>query len=711
MKQTAFVPRWHIEADFPSARLAPVATAESWRKEVHRPIYHVHKWWATRLGSVFRQILVSTSTPMGTDGARDRPVVLDPFMGSGTTIGEALKLGMRAIGCDINPVSYFMVKTALALPPRADLVQAFERVRASVAEEIKGYYKTSHPRFGTCDVLYTFWVMEVPCPTCGYAVPLFDSWVFARHAYPGRQPVAQALCPECWNVNAVDFRREWARCESCASRFELHQGLVTRGRATCPSCMSGFPPISALRRSGGRPSYKMFAQMALTPGGTKFYKRVTAEDCRLYDVAAKRLGQVSVPLVDDEIEDGHNTRQILNYHLTNWRHLFNDRQLLCLGLLAKAIQEEVESQPCRDALTLLFSGTLEFNNMLCSFKGEGTGAVRHIFSHHILKPQRMALENSVWGTEKSSGTFSTLFRRRLLRAREYADKPFELALDESGRTRRVYPGAGPVVAIQGTPEDVRVGSANVAVLCGDSCALPVGDKTVDFVVTDPPYFDMVNYSELADFFYCWLRRLVPELAPNGKSTRLEGEVQSADAALFADRLGGVFGECRRVLVPAGLLVFTFHHSRAAGWAAVAQALKGAGFTVTAVHICKAEMSVATPKSQARFPINVDAVVVARPWRELAAGWGDIGEEAVHLVQRSGLLGLTDGDLRVCIGAAWLKVACSRSEWRGLEVETTELAALQDAALPRLRGARMGVRQPKGQLPLVEAIDVKRPLCP
>jgi putative DNA methylase len=709
--QPAFVPQWQIEADFPSAALAPVATAESWRKEVHRPVYHVHKWWATRLGSVFRQILLSTCTPLATDGARQSPVVLDPFMGSGTTVGEALKLGMRAIGCDINPVSYFMVKTGLALPSRAELLSAFEQVRGSVAEKIRSYYRTSDPSFGLCDVLYTFWVMVVQCPVCQYPVPLFDSWVFARHAYAGRHPAAQAVCPKCGDVNAIDLRSEVVQCRSCAFHFDAHGGVFQRGRALCPSCMSGFTPISAVRRTGERPSYKMFAQMALTATGTKFYKRTTSEDRRLYDLAAKRLRELSLPLPDDEIEDGYNTRQILNYHMAKWQHLFNDRQLLCLGLLAKAIQEEVEDKRCRDALTLLFSGTLEFNNMLCSFKGEGTGAVRHIFSHHILKPQRMALENSVWGTDKSSGTFSTLFKTRLLRARDYADNPFEVGLGESGRTRRVYPGTGPLVAIEGTPEDVDAGRANLAVLCRDSSSLPVREGSVDFVVTDPPYFDMVNYSELADFFYSWLRRLVAELAPNGRTTRFEGEVQGGDARRFAHRLAAVFRECGRVLARAGLLVFTFHHSRPAGWAAAAEALRTAGFTVTAVHISKAEMSVAAPKSQARSPINVDAIIVARASEGVAKDSSLVEDETQALVERCGLPDLTDGDLRVCIGAAWLKVASSRAEWRGLDAEAANLGVLQEEVLPRLRATVPALQQPGDCLSLFEAIDVEQPLDP
>src|SRR5579863_9407254 len=88
-----------IEQDFPSGPLSVLAELESWRKDVNRPTYHVHKWWATRLGSVFRAILIGALSEDGTDiweafytpVSFPSKVILDPFMGAGTTLGEALK--------------------------------------------------------------------------------------------------------------------------------------------------------------------------------------------------------------------------------------------------------------------------------------------------------------------------------------------------------------------------------------------------------------------------------------------------------------------------------------------------------------------------------------------------------------------------------------------------------------------------------------------
>ena len=62
-----------------------------------------------------------------------------------------------------------------------------------------------------------------------------------------------------------------------------------------------------------------------------------------------------------------------------------------LGWLQAAIRR-IEDSPTREMLLMLFSGVLEFNNLFASYKGEGTGAVRHMFSHHILKPERAPIE-------------------------------------------------------------------------------------------------------------------------------------------------------------------------------------------------------------------------------------------------------------------------------------------------------------------------------
>src|SRR5256885_10056276 len=132
-----------IELDsFPFEFISQLAEMESWRKEIHRPIYHIHKWWAKRLGSVFRGILLGSALPDSENLVEafyrqhdfGGLTVFDPFMGSGTTIGEAHKLGFTALGRDINPVACESVRVSLGPLDRDSLLKALAKLPSDVGE-------------------------------------------------------------------------------------------------------------------------------------------------------------------------------------------------------------------------------------------------------------------------------------------------------------------------------------------------------------------------------------------------------------------------------------------------------------------------------------------------------------------------------------------------------------------------------------------------
>lgn len=616
-----------LECDFPLVEISQIAEQESWRKEINRPIYHIHKWWATRLGSVLRGMTLGALRPPGTNIWADfykthdlaGKVVLDPFMGSGTTLGEAVKLGAKAIGCDINPVSTFLVRQAFTPVPEAQLRAAFNRLERDVAPEIRRYYQTRDPQTGELiPVLYYFWVKTVTTPE-GEAIPLFSRYVFAQNAYPKKKPRAQIICPGCWGVLQDRYDATDAHCTHCGHHFNPQDGPAA-GQYVTAKDGRRYRIKELLTKDGAPPAHRMYAMMALRADGTKVYLPVRAEDLALYDEARRRLASETLPLPEIAVRPGHNTDQARGYNYTRWRDFFNARQLLCLGLLLREILA-IEDQAVQEQILCLFSGTLEFNNLFCSFKGEGTGAVRHMFSHHILKPERTPLENSVWGTEKSSGTFSTLFESRLLRAKRYLNEPFEIALerDKSGnrvglhKTRKMVASHPIRARYVDTWAELAAAEHGLLVLNGDSRELPVPAGSVDAIVTDPPYFDFVHYSELSDFFFAWLspvlRGRYPWMAREDSSG--PGEVQHKDPRAFARQLAGVFAEACRVLKDDGLLAFSFHHSRAEGWAAIYEAINEAGLAVVAAHPVHAELRAASPKSGAKDPISLDAILVCR----------------------------------------------------------------------------------------------------
>ena len=621
-------PRAIESDDFPFEWLSQIAERESWRKEIYRPTYHIHKWWAQRLGSVFRGILLGALTPedAGVLNLFYSParfpdaVVFDPFMGSGTTLGETLKLGGRAIGRDINPVSYFQAHTALTLSDVNRLESTFQEIAADVADAISGYYVT-HMSDGTlAQVLYYFWVMQVSCPNCCASVDLFSSYIFAKHATPRRNPTVHVVCPKCGTLLPEHYRVRDTECSECGHHFDATDGPAKGKTAQCPDCLCEFPIGRTIRETGSPPTYRMYAKLVLTADGKKEYQPINKYDQTLYRKAVSDLTISSHQIPQNTIEPGCNTNQVLNYGFRSWRQMFNARQLLCIAMLANRIKD-IDDTKLRDAFTCLLSGTLEFNNMFASYKGEGTGAVRHMFNHHILKPERTPLEANVWGTPKSSGAFSTLFRSRLLRAAQYARQPFELALSSDGQDKRSVKVKGinaPLLGLANSESyDQFAKNGRLYLSCGNSADTDLPDQSVDVVVTDPPFFDNVHYSQLADFFYCW-QQLILEDYPSHRTdtTRSNLEVQNSDVGAFTERLTLALRESVRVLKDDGLLIFTYHHSRWEGWQSVLDAIAAAGLYIKVCHPVKAEMSVAAPKRQAKDPINFDIIMVCRKNRSV-----------------------------------------------------------------------------------------------
>ena len=617
-------PTTSIECDFPIVEISELSEQESWRKELHRPLYHIHKWWATRLGSVFRAVTLAALSHPNADiwsqfykqhDLSDK-IVLDPFMGSGTTLGEALKLGAKTIGNDINPVSTFLVRQALTRVPEKEIHDAFAKLEQVVAPTIRQYYQTQDPHTGRpIPVLYFFWVKTVTTPH-GENLPLFSRYVFSQDAYPKKKPLAQILCPNCWDIICDLYDATNLSCPHCNHSFNPQIGPAD-GQYAHDSSGNKHKIKELLPSDGSPPSHRLYAIMALREDGEKIYLPARPEDRALFAEAEARLLSEKLPLPTLDVRHGHNTNQARGYNYHRWRDFFNARQLLCLGILLREILL-LENPLVQEQMLCLFSSTLEFNNLFCSFKGEGTGAVRHMFSNHILKPERAPLENSVWGTHKSSGTFSALFESRLLRAKRYLDEPFELEIErdlfgKKSGTRKTIASLPLHVPCVSSWEELLEQKHAAMILNGNSSQLPVPDASVDAVVTDPPYFDFIHYSELSDFFFAWLAPALAHRYPwmQRPDSSDDGEVQHKDPLTFAHQLSCVFLECHRVLKDQGLLTFSFHHSKAEGWAAIYEAITRAGFQVVAAHPVHAELRSASPKSATPNPISLDAILVCK----------------------------------------------------------------------------------------------------
>ncbi|WP_176742708.1 SAM-dependent methyltransferase [Streptomyces agglomeratus] len=622
-----------LETGFPAALLSKIAESESWRKEVHRPATSTHKWWAKRLGSIFRGMLVSAVSEnsaeamrlYGTSARLDGLTVFDPFAGSGVTLVEAVKLGATAVGSDINPVATLVQRQAVQRWDLSELKRAYKMVEERCREEIDRVHRSASGE----SVLYYFWVAVAECPQCSVDTRLFSTHVFSKNAYPKRVPEAQLVCPECLDVVPGKYDFDRATCRQGHSFGS--EGAVSRSVMTCPVGHVS-KVLDALDGHGLR--YEMYAKMVLGADRKKRYEPIDDFDRLLHDECTQLLAQNQADLLLPEggLEPGENTSQAIRWGFKRWSQFFNARQLYSLGLLGSAIRSLEVGQAEKEALAALFSGTLEFNNLFCSFKGEGTGAVRHMFSNHVLKPERTPLEAHPWGTPASSGSFSTLFQSRILRAHDYKNDPADQVLDSGGKVQRAFGLSLPTErqVVESWPME-GMGQEQVYIRNGDSSRTDLPDSSVDLVITDPPYMDNVHYSELADFFHSWLRgmRVFPGYPCGASSTRNSAEVQSASPAEFGAAITAVWAECARVMKPGALLAFTFHQARISGWVSLVSALADAGLAVTSVQPVKGEMSTSITKA-GKEPSNLDSIVVCRKRSDLSASVAPSPDEAADL---------------------------------------------------------------------------------
>jgi putative DNA methylase len=446
----------YIEHDFLIEGLNKIAQKEGNAK---KPIYQMHKWWARRLGSVFRMLILASFAeddihPMELwrrfytrnqltverDGKRVPPIILDPFMGGGTTIVEALRLGCKVIGVDLNPVAWFVTKKEIEPVDLEDLDAAFKQLEKTVAPKILHYYRTTCPLGHQADVMYVFWVKKVTCVGCSQDVRLFPSFRLAtKRDARTKEDVHTVFCPQCRHIFQVDSLHDEARCknEKCSHTFVPSEGYSGRGYYSCPACGQRERVLDAVQRKEGPPEVEMFAIEYYCPTceregyERRGYKPADDEDRVLFAEARAEFERRKneLPSPKQKVPMDINTDRLIFRNYRYFHQLFNERQLLCLGMLLMGILETADTN-VQEALLIAFSNSLDGNNMLARYHVTGQ-KLEEMFSRHAFWPNSSPVEGNVWGVKLGKGSFAKRFSL-VRRAKEYAIRPFE----RDGPTRR-----------------------------------------------------------------------------------------------------------------------------------------------------------------------------------------------------------------------------------------------------------------------------------
>ncbi|HIP70759.1 MAG TPA: hypothetical protein EYH05_05115, partial [Anaerolineae bacterium] len=332
------------------------------------------------------------------------------------------------------------------------------------------------------------------------------------------------------------------------------------------------------------------------------------EDAACLEEADALRGQLAFDPADFALAPGSKSKSLKERRVNSYLDLFSSRQLLYLdtavsvfsGQCSVGSEASLNTEYCKLNtlnLALLVSTSLEFNSMLCGYKGYGRrrpGAIRHTFTYHAYTFPYTALENNPVYGRRVSGALPNLFESRIARGRLWAQSPVERRPKSKTRSEKVpipdEKDAGTEVT---RFADLQAGSRRFLLIQGSSAALDLPDDSVDAIVTDPPYFDSVQYSDLAAFFHVWLRQLLPDnpvwrnglrLGDTAVEPTTNGKGEDYTAVLTA-----IFGECYRVLrKDNGRFIFTYHHWNPKGWAALTLALRRAGFVLVNRYVVHAE---------------------------------------------------------------------------------------------------------------------------
>lgn len=346
--------------------------------------------------------------------------------------------------------------------------------------------------------------------------------------------------------------------------------------------------------------------------GGKFYARHAPADQALYANAEQlwQKDQSVLPYPKSEIPPGQETDRLHEHHYRHWHQMFNPRQLLALSTLLRFVSQEKDPKS-RDLLLCAFSNTIESNNVFtrnrASRNSPGGTAPGGIFSRHDFQPKATFCEQNVWGTVSGSNTF--LNRIQALReGLAYARQPYDGAFDQNGKHCKH----------EGT--DSLPFNGDAILMSGDSRFEIEKTSAADLVITDPPYADNVNYSELADFFYVWLRLILksedpqfaPEFCPKGAEI-IENRARGLSMQNFEDGLTTVLRKSAERISDTGLVVFTFHHGGRSSWQSVLNSICTADLVIEAVYPVHAESEVSLHLME-KDAISYDLIHVCRKRR-------------------------------------------------------------------------------------------------
>ncbi len=555
-----------------------------------------------------------------------KPTVIDPMAGGGSIPLESARLGFETYANEYNPVACSVLEATVDYPFRfgnklAEQSRHWAKIwETRITERLAPFY----PEYRLAKVHAYIFARTVPCPDTKHQTPLVPDWHLLKPK-SGERVVARPIVNKktgTWGVEVFTLGRGAGQISTPPAP------TYSKGKGVSLFTNHQIDPDWIKAKAQNGEMHNALYAVALKNNQGLTFRPPTPADLHAIIAADQELSRLrpqweKINIIPTEsIPIGDKTNEPLARAISHWADMFAPRQLLCFGVLVEELKrlrpEIVKAEGCElgEAVVHLLAFALDkfanWNAILASWNAP-FGTARSVFDRH-----------------------------------DFAFKPTWCEMAPCGS------GSG----LNWVIDNVLSAYEEVAALCRDSQAPPIdlslgsasnlpqiADGSITAVVVDPPYADNVQYSELADFFYVWLKRTQGHRRPEWFSTYLceheqeavvnvsrhrdggkkQAKVAKAEAHAFYEQLmTEVFTESHRVLRDDGVLTVMFTHKKQEAWVSLFKSLIQSGFLVTATWPVKTESEHSL--NQAKKNAAQSTVILVARKRDGQAGIGYFGPQ-------------------------------------------------------------------------------------
>ena len=528
------------------------------------------------------------------------PVLLDSFAGGGSIPIEGLRIGMKSIASDINPIPLLLNKLQLELLPGLSgtlLEQINEKINTinGILQSKTGPLYPTKPYSDRDEVPISYLcAREIDCEgvDCGIRFPLISSpWV----ANSAKRKV-------CYSFDLEDDNLNISLIENPKPE-QIPNQIMDRGNAKCPICHH-ITPVESVRRqlrtrNGGVKDSRLLVTISTSNKKSgRIFNVPTEEEIiarnRAEELIAKFMhDNPQITLPNEEMPPINSLgMRIQNYGMTNWGQICTPRQLLTSLVLCSEVNK-IEDPLSKVILALAVSKFNDSNSSLCLWSPPHLGFFP-TFKSHRLQMTWDFYESIPYG---DAGRNFTNSYKNLVRGIEAARVPFGGVL----------------------------GSAQY----GDATDHFLPDNSIDLWATDPPYYDSVPYSDISNYFVVWLKRMLPDLILENEVSPKTSElvmdkstVKSGkkDSDWYEDNVYSALKEGNRMVKPDSIGYWVYAHKSTEGWSTVLKGVIQSGWKVTSSWPISTERK-ARVRAQNSAALSTSVHIVMRP-REKNAGVGE-----------------------------------------------------------------------------------------